>query len=655
MLALDETALPVRDKPHRREFLGTIAALNGWTAWAGEFAGAPVALAESGQARLPIVAGSIKEPVEELARYLRRIAGATFQVEPKAGKTGGLYVGLTSDFPALKLEKSDELGDEGFLLRTDGDNVLLIGNGPLGVQHAVTTFLHKVGCRWFFPGAVWEVVPARKTLEVNFDERQVPSFSIGRHMFYGYGSFGPCDRDFKEWNRHNRMGGPGPIGLGHTWFGLSADRDFAAHPEWFALVAGQRKAAKPCYTHPDVLKQGIRHALGAAAAGSSLVSLSPPDGLDFCECERCLAVCQGGTPFKKHLATFAKRPDGVVVSVASETVFGFVNQVAAAVAAKYPRTRVGCMAYSAYAEPPTFKLHANVFVQATTAYRRTDLTLAEQLTTFRDRGCQAGLREYFSVYQWDWDAQPPQGTLSPAKLRDVFDRYHDYGVRCVNAEASNNWGPRGLSYYLAANVMWNTKADTDALLRDFYTNAFGPAAEAMQRFYRHWYGAAALDGAEAPAEAPAEETGERAEELVSMARLKKLFKDLDKAAKLTKDRPDCLARVDHLRMYLHYLLLRHRTEEAGAGKDLAKNKEAILDAVRAETTFGARLTYTNMIHSRPLLGKAFDRRFKKFAALLKEVPETRTADQGWRAVGQPPTRAEVEAIWEEDHTMLSGG
>jgi hypothetical protein len=650
MPAPEQTARSERDRPHRREFLGTLAALGGWAALAGECAGAPVTIAESGKARLSIVAGSVKEPVEELARYLRRIADADFKVEKKAGEAGGLYVGLASDFPALKIEKADELGDEGFLLRTDGADVLLIGNDPLGVQHAVTTLLHRLGCRWFFPGAVWEVVPARQTLEVSFDERQVPSFSIGRHLFYGYGAFGPCDRDFKEWNRHNRMGGPGPISLGHTWFGLNATKDLAAHPEWFALVAGKRKASKPCYTHPDVVKQGIRHALEAAAAGSTLVSLSPPDGLDFCECERCLAVCRGGTTFRKHLATFARRPDGVVVSVASETVFGFVNQVAAAVAAKYPRTRVGCMAYSAYSEPPSFNLHPNVFVQATTAYRRTDLTLAEQLSTFRDRGCQAGLREYFSVYQWDWDVKPPQGTLSPAQLRAVFARYHEYGVRCINAEASNNWGPRGLSYYLAANVMWNTRADTGALLRDFTTSAFGPAAEAMQRFYRHWYGAAALDGAEAPAE----ETGERAEELVSKARLRELFKDLDEAAKLTKDRPDCLARVDHLRMYFHYLMLRHRTTEAGAGKDIHENRQAILDAVRAETTFGGRLTYTNMIHSRPLLGKAFDRRFKKFEALLKAVPESQTANKGWRALGAPPTHAEVEAFWEDDRTMLGG-
>src|SRR5262249_2937312 len=149
------------------------------------------------------------------------------------------------------------------------------------------------------------------------------------------------------------------------------------------------------------------------------------------------------------------RPDDVVVSVPSETVFGLANQAAAAVAEKHPKTRIGCMAYSAYSHPPSFKLHPNVFVQVTTAYRRTDLSLADQLAAFEKQGCQAGVRDYFSVYQWDWDSAPPKGKLAPDKMRDALSHYHKNGVASINAEASNNWGPRGLSYYLAGQLMWD--------------------------------------------------------------------------------------------------------------------------------------------------------------------------------------------------------
>jgi hypothetical protein len=636
----------------RRNFLGSIAAAGACSVLAESTSGradAPaVVVADDGKPRLTIVAPTVKDGVDELQRVLRRMSGAEFKVAAEPAKAGSLFVGVAADFPALKIDKPDELGAEGFLLKTDGTHVWLVASKPLGVQHAITTFLHKLGCRWFFPGAVWEVIPQRKTIEVRLDERQTPSFSLGRHIHYGFGAFAPCDRDLKDWNRHNRMGGPIPVGMGHSWFGLNHVTDFAVHPEWFALVDGKRKASKPCYAHPDVIKQGIRHALEKAAGGAKLVSLSPPDGLGYCECERCRAVCKGGKTYQKHLSTFAKRPDGVEVSVTSETVFGFVNAVAEAVAAKYPDTYIGCMAYSAYAHPPSFKLHRNVLVQVTTAYRRTDLTLEQQLATLRERGCQAGLREYFSVYQWDWDAKPPEGRLTPAKMPAAFKNYHDNGVRCINAESSNNWAPRGLSYYLASCVMWDTKSDVEALLRDFYTSAFGPAADAMKSFYRHWYGAAAFT----TAETPGSETGDRAEETVPRDKLRAMFKDLDQAARLAKDRPDCQARVDHLRMYLHYMVLRHETTTAGAGKNLAENKKAILDAVRAETQFAGQLTYTNMIHSRPVLGKAFLRRFKKFEALLEDVAEARKENAGWRAIGKPPTHAEMDALWEADRAIL---
>ncbi len=635
----------------RRNFLGSIAAGASWTASAesswGRADAPAVVVADAGQPRLTIVARGVKDGVDELQKILRRMSGAEFKIAAEPDKAGSLFVGLAADFPDLKVDKPDELGDEGFLLKTDGTHLRLVGNKPLGVQHAIATFLLKLGCRWFFPGAVWEVIPQRKTIEVRFNERQVPSFSLGRHIHYGFGAFGPCARDLEEWNRHNRMGGPIPVGMGHTWFGLDHVKDFAAHPEWFALVDGKRKASKPCYSHPDVIKQGIRHALDKAAGGAKLVSLSPPDGLGYCECERCRAVCRGGKTYEKHLSTFARRPDGVEVSVASETVFGFVNAVAEAVAAKYADTYVGCMAYSAYAHPPSFKLNPRVLVQVTTAYRRTDLTLEQHLSTLRERGCQADLREYFSVYQWDWDAKPPEGRLAPAKMLPAFRSYHENGVRCINAESSNNWAPRGLSYYLASCVMWDTKCDVESLLRDFYTAAFGPAADALKSFYRHWYGAA-LDSAQAPDS----ETGERAEALVPRDKLRELFKDLDTAARLTKDHRDYQARVDHLRMYVHYLVLRQQTTDAGAGKNLDANKEAILRAIRAETEFAGRLTFTNMIHSRPVLGKAFLRRFKKFEALLKDVPEARKENAGWRALGKPPTHAELEDLWAADRALL---
>lgn len=107
------------------------------------------------------------------------------------------------------------------------------------------------------------------------------------------------------------------------------------------------------------------------------------------------------------------------------------------------------------------------------------------------------------------------------------------------------------------------------------------------------------------------------------------------------------ARIDHLRMYQHYLLLRHELEQVAATDDAAK----ILAAIGEETSFGGRLTYTNMIHTRPLIGKAFERRFRAHAELLKDHPAAQPGGP-WRTIGTPPQREELDKIWAADMKLL---
>src|SRR6185437_7769022 len=308
------------------------------------------------------------------------------------------------------------------------------------------------------------------------------------------------------------------------------------------------------------------------------------------------AVCRGGEPYQKQGTTFARRPDGVLVSVASETLFQFVNQVAAAVAKKYPKTLVGCYAYSAYSHPPSFKLHPNVFLQTTTAFRRTPLSLAEQLETFHKIGVQAGIRAYYSVYQWDWDYPAIiKGEMMLPRLVDDLRFYYLHNVQSVNAEASCNWAARGLGYYLAARLMWNVREDPQTILADFYDKAFGPAALPMERYYVRWLGRGAAirtrpTATKSSTTAPADpktvkdeldNADEAAGKKFSLESLKAAYRDLDEAARLVTDRTEYRARVDQLRLYAHYLYLRTRVEDAAG----TRKKEKVIAAVKDETVF----------------------------------------------------------------------
>lgn len=612
---------------------------------AGVIRAEPLILCAEGEPRLPIVTGSVLAPADELSRYLRRITGADFEMRPAASGQSGIHVGLVKNFPGLKVERAEDLGPEGFVITTREGSLFLVGHGERGVQHAVTTFLQELGCRWFFPGEAWEVVPRLKSIVGEWNLRQVPSFPTQRRIWYGFGAYESGRRDHADWVRHNRMGGPIDIGIGHTWHGLKVEQDFDRHPEWFALVDGRRQPSKPCYSHPEVLRRAIESALKQAEAGRMMVSMTPPDGLGYCECERCREVCRGAEPFEDHGLLFARRADGELINVTSETLFSFINQVAAAVSEKYPETLIGCYAYSAYSHPPAFDLHPNVYLQTTTAYRRTPITLEEQIKAFGRKTTQVGIREYYSVYQWDWD-YPNPGKMTPQALAKDLRFFHRHGVTAINAEASNNWGARGIGYYLASRLMWDVNAATDELLREFYRTCFGPAALPMQRYYVRW-GGPELAVLKDPRGLPEQRTLYR-KGTFDVESLRAAYRDLEEAVKLVPPDSDWRTRIDQLRMYAHYLTLRYRLHQAEQSGD----PSAIIAAIKAETTFGGRLTHTHMIHTRPLLGKAFLRRFKRHEKLLEGVPEAREGGKGWRQIGEPPTSEELARLWEEDRQVL---
>jgi len=514
---------------------------------------------------------------------------------------------------------------------------------------------------------VWEVVPKRPTLEGAWNEVQRPDFPVQRHLFYGFGSYPKNAADKHTWDRHNRMGSSVDVAIGHAGHGLT-EEDFKRKPELYALCSqkdGTKKrvaGSKPCYSHPEYIEIAIGRAMKKAEQGATMISMTPADGLGYCECERCAAWAQGGKVYWEHSSQFARRPDGVLVCITSESLFDCINKVARAVREKHPGVLIGTYAYSAYSHPSSFAIEPNVFVQTTTAFRRTPMSLDQQLKMFKKMGVQAGIRGYWSVYQWDYDRPGIKGHLALPRLVRDLRFYRENNVRSVNAEASCNWGPRGLPYYLGARLLWNADEDPRALIADFYRKAFGPAAEPMERYYSRWLGsyvkvlgtdADAPDAARPPAKTLAElETEFTASEDDTLENLKASFADLDEAARLAGKAPACRARVDHLRMYLHYLFLRKRLDEAAKTRE----KDKIVAAIREETVFGARLMNTNMIHARPLIGKAFHRRFRGFEKYLEGLEEGRGKDawnRGFRKVRDDvPTAEELDELWAKDTAAL---
>jgi hypothetical protein len=116
-----------------------------------------VTLARAGKSSCVIVQADIatepeKFAAKELATFLKRVTGAEFPVVAEQSSTDDkanrIYVGWTG-FAARHGIDATKLGEEEWVIRTVGDDLVLAGGRPRGTMYAVYEFLEDhVGCHW---------------------------------------------------------------------------------------------------------------------------------------------------------------------------------------------------------------------------------------------------------------------------------------------------------------------------------------------------------------------------------------------------------------------------------------------------------------------------------------------------------------------------
>lgn len=547
----------IRQRLARVAFTIALVAVGGSEGSAGD----AVHLARDGKAELPIVVSAAathrtRKAASTLAEYLRRISGAQFDLVT-AEPTAGIVVGVASDFPDLALQppwqNSDVSQREDYLLRSTPDRLLVLGATEAAVSHAVWDLLYRLGYRQFFPGPTWEVVPNVPDLSIAVDAHEHPAYRT-RRIWYGWGISDYNKEPYADWCAKNRTVSAFELNTGHAYDGIIKRNKaiFDAHPEYLGLVGGERKSSKFCISNADLRRLVVEDALRQLQQRPHLdsISVDPSDGGGWCECDGC--------------ATLGSITDRVIL---------LANEVAAAVTDQHPGKVVGIYAYNYHSMPPNIAIHPAVVVSVATAFIKGDIGFEELLRAWSATGATLGIREYYSVNTWDRDLPAAARGGNLRYLAATIPSFHAQGARFMSAEASDNWAPNGLGYYLAARVMWKLEdaARVSELVEDFLDRAFGPAKEPMREFYNQ------LNSAKSPADA-ADQPG-------------RMFRALAKARRLART-PEVKARIGHLVLYSHYVLLYQRYANA----DGAARQQAFEALLR----HSYRMRTTMMIHSKAL-------------------------------------------------------
>ena len=359
--------------------------------------------------------------------------------------------------------------DDTFMLQVLPDRVHIAGPAN-GTLFGVYELLEQLGVRWFMPGELGTVIPSLETVDVAEQETvQAPSFR-GRYFQMGA---------TREWYRRMRGGGVPVFPSAHGLLGTRGV-SFEEHPEYFALINGERKHRQHCVSNPDLLKLVVDATREWAKAHPDVhtVGMGPNDGAGFCECAECRKLDGGDfDPFSGE------------GSVTDRCVW-FFNQVLKGIEDEYPDLKIGFYIYHNYMRPPVkVKPHPNVTgalapIALCRAHGpRNPVCYEKQYYEWLAQEWCKVMDEVWERGYWSNLACPGFPFIIVHRLRDQLPMGKEVGLTGWRVETFANWASQMPSYYIAAKLMWNADADVDALMQDFYEKFFGPAARDMGRYF----------------------------------------------------------------------------------------------------------------------------------------------------------------------------
>ncbi len=477
---------------------------------AAQAAGRDLVLVSDGQAMATIITAA--EPTEnarlgavELQKYIEKIAGAKLPIAADTAPPAGTLVlvgrsRLTDQIAGLEIPtgRTKDLREEGFIVQTGNERLVLAGNDTepyYGTRYAVAEFLHTLGVRWFMPGEIGEVVPKTATISVKPTRvRQRPDFAVRTFWEHAHDNMAA---ECEEWKIHNKMnpqateaafGVPGDSSVS----GYLPKDQFKDHPEWFALQRdGTRSIGHPCTTSEGMIQHFVSFIKARARAGNKISSFAPDDGMPRCWCRNCAKI---GNAFDGY---GSNDRDPIPDASVSNEWFYFVNRIMTEVNKEFPDHIISTNGYANRDVPPemppdvAFNPNKNLTVMFANICACT-------IHTYDDPKCWQMQRQGQMIKQWcrlsdkvwmynyNYTMLINKGTLTPMvhRIRRNIPLLKEWGVIGFHDQDEADWALCGLpTRIVRAALEWDTKADVDAILDDFYAKWFGRAAGPMKVYY----------------------------------------------------------------------------------------------------------------------------------------------------------------------------
>jgi len=448
-------------------------------------------LAEEGRSKYKIIVSNKASPsekyaAEELKRFIKIIGEVNIPIfddrvdlcekEILVGDSRHLRMleGLDIDYQGL--------GDEGFIIKTVNQYLVILGGRLRGTLYGVYTFLEKyVGCRWY-TSKISRIPRKDRIIIGEIDHVEIPVLKY-REPFYTEAFDG-------DWAVRNKVNGNfakldekrgGKITyypFVHSFDQLIPRELYNSHPEYFPLIDGKRVDGyvQRCLSNPGVVKLAIKRVKEwiRQHPDAKIISVSQNDTGKWCQCPDCRALDESeGTP--------------------AASIINFVNKIAEAIEKEYPDKYIDTLAYQYSRRPPrSLKPRENVIVRLCTI----ECCFSHPIETCDSRENQEFEKDIIgwskltdNLYIWDYVTNfahylmpfPNIYSLKP-NIR-FFIRHHVKGIF-----EEGNYSPGGhgefaeLKSYLLAKLLWNPDEDIDVLIDEFLEYYYCRAAKPIREY-----------------------------------------------------------------------------------------------------------------------------------------------------------------------------
>lgn len=421
-----------------------------------EFNSQDLLLAKKGSSTYRIILPIHPDEIEnsaalEFQKYFKNITGIELPIDNKENllqEKSAILIGSLRRFKNIKKVQND-----GVIIKTEGDNLIISGGEGRGLLNSVYTFLENyLDCKFF---ALDEIkIPKKNMVKISAINYQYsPPFS-----FRSYYSLENTQKAYANFNKQNYFF-ENRLYPAHSlaWL-LPASKYFASNPNFFALIDGKRNPSQICFSSEEALKEliSVLRIEMSINKSSKVWSVSHLDSSKSCECNLCKTAYNKGNGF-------------------SETLIPFVNKVARV----FPDKIISTLAYNQSILPSKLeKPEKNVEIMFcfTNLDRRYSIDLPENKEAGKYiAAIEMWKKQTNNFFVWDYSANYFH-SLYPFPNIHTFQNnikyFRDFGVQKIFLQGI---GPQKgdfseLKSYLASQLLWNPNINFDLYLEDFLRN-----------------------------------------------------------------------------------------------------------------------------------------------------------------------------------------